>query len=303
MDILSLQLFVDVAQRGSFAAVARDRGVDPSSVSRAVATLEAALGTRLFQRTTRAVVLTEAGELFLSRTLPVIEDLGRARDEVASLKTDPVGTLRLTASVAFGQTCLLPLLPAFRRAFPRLQLELYLSDSNLDLIAERIDLAIRLSPSYRADVIGVKLFPTRYRVVASPAYLRREGTIAYPKDLSARSCLLFSLPEFRSRWLFRQAGIVTEVPVIGDIIISTALALRGAAIDGLGPALLANWLIDADLTTGQLVDVFPNHDVTATTFDTAAWLLYPSRNYLPSKVRIAIDFLRKNLARTLTPPA
>ncbi|MBV8428653.1 MAG: substrate binding domain-containing protein, partial [Hyphomicrobiales bacterium] len=206
------------------------------------------------------------------------------------------GTLRLTASVAFGQIGLVRLLPAFHAAFPRLRLELLLTDANLDLVQDRVDLAIRLAPSYRADVIGVKLFATRYRVVASPAYIEREGAPKAPTDLSTRSCVLFALPEFQSRWLFRRNKKTVDVPVDGTFVISNALALRQAALDGLGPALLADWLIGEDIAAGRLIDLFPAHEVAATSFETAAWLLYPSREYVPRKIRVTIDFLRQQLA-------
>jgi DNA-binding transcriptional LysR family regulator len=295
MDLETLRLFVDVAQQGSFSAVARAREVDPSSVSRAVSALEAELSTRLFQRSTRSMTLTEAGQRYLSRTAPLVEELDRAHEELASTRADPIGTLRLTASVAFTQVCLTPLLPAFRAAFPRLKLELLVTDRALDLVAENVDLAIRLGPSYRADVIGVKLFSTRYRVVASPAYLAREGAITTPRALGERRCLLLALPDFRSRWLFRRRNKIVEVPVSGDLVISSVLALRSAALAGLGPCLLADWIVDGDLAEGTLVEVLPSFEVTATTFETAAWLLYPSRDYLPRKVRGAIDFLKLQL--------
>ena len=300
MDLNALGLFVEVAGRGSFAAVARDRGIDPSAVSRTIATLEGALQTRLFQRTTRAMALTEAGEHYLARLRPLVEEFARVRDEAASLRSDPIGTLRLTASVAFGEVCLVPLLGAFRARFPRLQLELLLTDSNLDLLADRIDLAIRLAPSHRADVVGVKLFATRYRVVASPAYLRQQGRPGLA-DLAFRSSLLFALPDFRSRWLFRRGEETIEVPVRGDFVISNALVLRAAAVAGLGPALLADWLVGSDLRSGLLEDLFPDHEVTATEFETAAWLLYPSRDYLPRKTKVAIEFLQARLGATIAP--
>jgi len=301
MDTALLRVFLDVVKRGGFAAVARDSNVDPSSISRAIATLESELGARLFQRTTRKLTLTEAGESFLARVGPLVDELERAREEVAMIGAEPSGTLRLTASVAFGQLCLVPLLPAFCSAFPRLNLELLMTDSNLDLIADRIDLAIRLAPSYRGDVIGSKLFATRYRVVASPAYLAREGAPKTPHDLRARNCLRFPLPDFRERWLFRRGAVLEEVPVHGSLVLSTALALRSAAIDGLGPVLLADWHVREDFAKGRLVDLFPDHEVTATSFDTAAWLLYPSRKYLPHKVRATIDFLRLHLGQERTP--
>lgn len=296
MDIATLKLFVDVAQRGSFSSIARERGMDPSSISRALALLEGELGTRLLQRTTRRMVLTEAGETYLSHVKPLLEELDRARESVSARKDEPEGSLRLTASIAFGQRVIVPLIPEFRARFPRLQLELLFSDANLDLIADRIDLAIRLASTYRADVVGAKLMPTRFRVVASPAYLARHGQPETPAALADHSCLFFTLPEFRGRWLFRREGVIEEVPVRGDLSSSTALALRELSLAGLGPALLADWLINADLKGGALVDLFPQHDVAATSFDTAAWLLYPSRRFLPAKVRMTIDFLRRHLA-------
>ena len=141
MDIESLRLCLEIARQGSFAAVARDRGLDPSSVSRMVAQLESRLGIRLFQRTTRRLAPTEAGDVFLSRIDGLIDELEHARDEAATISACPTGTLRLTASVAFGHTCLVPLLPAFRQKFPALRLELVLTDATLDLVAASADTA------------------------------------------------------------------------------------------------------------------------------------------------------------------
>lgn len=302
MDLQSLHILAAVARRGSFAAVARDLATDPSTVSRAIAALEAALGVRLFHRTTRRMVPTEAGEIYLSRVLPLLEALASAEDEVQTTRTDPSGPFRLTCSVAFGQTLVMPLLPDLRARFPRVQFELLFDDAPRDLIADRIDLAIRLAPSYRADVIGVKLRDTHYRVVASPTYIAQYGCPGTPAALAAHHCLLFALPEFRSRWLFRARGqaSIQDVPVAGHLVASNALALHRAARDGLGVALLADWLIAADLAEGQLVDLFPAYDVAATRFETAAWLLYPSRSYLPRKTRAMIDFFKTRLA---VPPA
>lgn len=296
MDIDSLRIFVEVVRRGSFAAVARDRNIDPSSISRAVASLEEDLGTRLFQRSTRRMGLTEAGNIYFGRVEALVDELDHARDETLAVSASPVGTLRLTASVAFGNQCLLPLLPSFRSLYPALKLELLLTDTNLDLLSERVDLAIRLGASLDSSLVGVKLVNTRYHVCVSPVYLAQGKPLHAPEDLSAHPCLLFTLPEFRSRWLFRdQAGAVRSVPIDGDVVISSALALRACALSGMGPALLANWLIDDDIAHGRLIDPFPNYAVTATDFDTAAWLLYPSRTFLPNKVRAMIDFLKQQL--------
>lgn len=291
-----MRIFVEVARSGSFAAVARDRDVDPSSVSRAVALLEDELEVRLFQRTTRRVALTEAGEIYLAKVTALMDELDRARDAARGVSAGPAGTLRLTASVAFGYTRLVPLLPEFRERYPGVKLELLLTDSVLDLVAERVDLAIRLGRRFDADFVTTKLVDTQYRVCASPGYLEVRKPPAVPDELRQHSCLLFALPEFRSRWLFRdRTGEVQEVPVHGDVTILNALALRACALAGMGPVLLANWLIDEDVKEGRLIDLFPNYLVTATDFDTAVWLLYPSRAHLPNKVRVMIDFLKQRL--------
>ena len=202
MDVDSIRIFADIARAGNFAAVARERGVEPSSISRAISALERSLGFRLFQRSTRKVALSEAGALYLSRIESALSDLDGAREEARALSEGPTGVLRLTASVTFGMK-IIPLLAEFRAAFPRLALELELTDQNLDLVADRIDLAIRLAPSYRGDVIGVKAFDVRYRVCAAPGYLSSAAPIELPTDLAQHRCVLLTLAQFRNRWIFR----------------------------------------------------------------------------------------------------
>jgi len=297
MDLDSLRIFVDVARRGSFAAVARARDSDPSSVSRAVAGLEDRLGLRLLQRTTRRVALTEAGSLYLARVEPLLEELARAGEEAAAAAAGPSGTLRLTTSVAFGHMKLVPVLPALRAAYPAMRLELLLTDANLDLVAERVDLAIRLAPRVVGDFVAARLLTTRYHVCATPAYVASGGPLRQPADLAGHRCLLSALPDYQSCWLFRDGGgRVAQVAVAGDVVTTNALALRECALAGMGPALLPDWLIGEDLRAGRLTDPFPECRATATDFDTGAWLVYPSREWLPTKVRTAIDFIQRTMA-------
>ncbi|MEM1047010.1 MAG: LysR family transcriptional regulator [Pseudomonadota bacterium] len=297
MDVEALRLFVDVARRLSFAAVAGDRDINPSSVSRAIGSLEADLGIRLLHRTTRRMTLTEAGDLYFRRVSALLDGLDEARDEARSISARPSGTLRLTASVAFGERVIVPLVPAFRQAYPDLRLELLLTDKNLNLVAEGVDLAIRLGAQPEPGLIGTKLFATRYHVCASPDWVERNAVLQDPTDLESVRCLLFTLPGYRSEWRLRGAsGTEIRVPVAGDVLVSSALSLRSAVLQGLGPALIADWLVGDDLATGRLIDLFPDHAATATDFETAAWALYPSRAYLPIKTRVAIDFLRDKVA-------
>jgi DNA-binding transcriptional LysR family regulator len=298
MDIETLRIFVRVARRGSFAVVARDCGTDPSSISRAIGALEDELQVRLLQRSTRRMTLTEAGENYLARVEPLLDELDQARDDVLLASAKPIGTIRLTASVAFGRKCIAPLLPKLRDTFPELGIDFVVSDSNLDLISESIDLAVRLGPGRDSTLIGVKLANTRYRVYASPAYLtnarQQKRALTIPADLAMHRCLLLDLPEYRSRWLFRDSrGAVSEIAVHGDVVISSPLVLLTCAVEGMGPALFADWMVKEELANGALVELFPEYAVTATDFETGVWLLYPSRSYLPRKVRVVIDFLRQ----------
>jgi DNA-binding transcriptional LysR family regulator len=297
MNSEDLELLVEVARLGGFAPVARSRNIDPSAISRSIAGLEAELGVRLFHRSTRKLSLTEAGHLYLSRIEPLIDELSHAGDEALSASKGVTGSLRMTASVAFGYQKLAPLLAEFRAKHPMLKLEVLLTDVNMHLVNDRIDLAVRLGSRFEGDVICTKLISTRYRVCASPSYVRTHGKPNKPQDLKKHSCLLLSLPEFRNRWHFSdRKNKVQDVEITGEVVVSNPLVQQRCTLEGMGPALLADWLCDEHIVAGDLVDLFPGYAVTATSFDTGVWLLYPSRNYLPGKVRAMIDFLRERFA-------
>jgi len=299
MNVQSLKIILLVAQHGSIAGAARVLEMDPSSVSRIVSNFEKEIGLRLFQRTTRFLKMSEEGELYLNRVGPLLDELEAARENALQLKSTPSGTLKLTASVAFAHECIVPLLPAFHQLYPKILIELIPTDANVDLLADGVDLAIRLTTAPDGNYITTRILPTRYRVVAAPDYISSHGPIDHPGQLSEHNCLRFSLPDFRSRWIFRtQNQAPFEVAVSGQTLIANALSIRQAARNGMGPVLLADWLIERDLKTGRLVDLFPAFEASANDFDTGAWALYPSRNFLPQKVRVMIDFLRENLSKT-----
>ncbi|MEM9795593.1 MAG: LysR family transcriptional regulator [Pseudomonadota bacterium] len=295
VSLSALRLFADVARAGSFAATARLRGLDPSIISRQIAGLEDGLGFRLFDRTTRRLNLTEAGRLYLERARLAVEELETARQEASDVLAAPRGLLRVTASVALGERWLMPRLPGFRTAYPDLHLDLRLTDAVLDIAAEGIDLAIRLAPRPDGAFMSTRLMDTRYRVVASPNYLRNAPALAQPDDLRDHDCLRLALPGYRDCWRFRRDGAVREIAVDGSLVVSSALALRRATLDGLGPSLMGEFLIADDLLSGRLVDALPDWDASAADFDTAAWILYPSRDYVPGKLRVFIDHLKASV--------
>ena len=296
MDIASLKTLLLVRNHGSIAGAARSLNVDPSSVSRTLAGIEADLGVRLFQRTTRRLTVTEEGQIYLARLEPLIEELDAAREDARGLRGQPAGTLRITASVAFAHQMIVPLLPAFLDNYPDITVDLQSSDTNLDLVENGIDLAIRLAPAPKGDLVSTRLLQTRYHVVASPEFLSGQKPVSHPNDLAEVNCLRFALPGLQDNWTFKSVDSAPfDVAIKGNCMFSNALALRHAACMGVGVAILADWLVNEDLRRGRLVQICPDYDCTASVFETAAWALYPNRSYLPQKVRVMIDFLRHNM--------
>ncbi len=293
MELSVLELFIDVVRHGSFAAAAREHSLDPSSVSRAISGLEDELGQRLFQRTTRKLSPTEVGMDYFARVEPLVQEMRSAHELLADVSGSPRGTLRVTTSVSFGHTFVVPRLPCFQERYPELTVELHMSDAIVDIVAERFDLAIRLGRPVDSTLIAQRLMKTRYFVCASPKYLEKSPCMGSPSDLSSHNCLRFPIAGYRSSFRFRsKKGHVTEVAITGKSIISSASALKECTLNGMGVALLPDWLVSEDFKKGSLVNVFPDHQVTATDFETAAWLVYPSRAYVPLKVRAFIDFLK-----------
>lgn len=298
MDTDTLRTFVEVMRRGSFTAVARDRNVDPSSVSRAVAALEERLGVRLINRTTRRLSPTEAGTEYFDRVAPLVDELERAASAAAERGDRPRGILRLTAPVAFAQANLVPLLPEFARDYPLVSFDLVLTDAFLDLVDERVDLAVRLGPLAESSLIAHRLCDMVNVVCASPDYLRRHGRPKTPEELARHQCLRYPVRGYAPRWRFREGdGPVVEVPVTGRVVVNNGVALRQCALAGLGVLMLYRWYVAEDLRSGALVQLFPRYRATASEFDTAAWMLYPSRSYLPRKVRLFADFLKQKFAQ------
>ena len=296
MEIDSVKVFVDVMKLGSFAAVARQRQVDPSSISRSISSLEDELGFRLFQRTTRSLSPTEAANEYFTRVEGLIDEFDLASEAAMDLVSMPTGTLRVTACTSFGQRILAPIMPELRSRFPDLTVDLNLVDHAVDIIEEKVDLAVRFGSRPEGDFVVSKLVPRHFRVCASPAYIERCGRPEGPSELTDRDCLLFSMPGYRSAWKFRRKGeAVFSVPVAGHLLISHGVTMTECTVAGLGPALLPDWLCGREIAAGQLVDLFPDYECTATEFNTSAWLVYPSRSYVPVKLRVFIDFLREHV--------
>ncbi|MEM8848402.1 MAG: LysR family transcriptional regulator [Pseudomonadota bacterium] len=297
MDTNALRLLLAVARHGSLAATARAENIDPSTVSRTVAQAEARLGLRLFQRDTRNLTPTEAGRRYLAAIETPLQALDDARDTARAQDGRIAGTIRLSTSVAYGTRALMPRLPNLLTRHPELNLDLILDDAPRDLIGDGIDLALRLTPAPKGDLISRRLAPIRYHLVAAP------GTppLPDPAALHNTQCLIHDHPGLQPVWQFRQHDTQHQIPVTGRLRMTSPLALREAAIQGLGPALLADWLIEDDLTQGHLSDILPGWHGALQGFDTALWLLYPSRAGLPRRTRATIDWFTESIAKSPSP--
>ena len=294
MKIATLRKLVKIRDLGSFAEVARADDIDPSKLSRLVARAEADLGFRVFQRSTRSLSITAEGEAYLSRVAPLVDELNDAAEVARTCLAEPSGSLRIGCSVAFGTMCLVPLLSDFQTANPSITLELVSDDQPTDLVSSGLDISLRLAPEVHGDLICSRLASTTYHVCATPEVA---DTLRTPAALALTPVLRQSLPGYRDAWLFEAPdGTTTNHVVHGSLLISNPLALLEATIQGLGPALLADWVSDRAVQQGKLVRLWQDHRVTATNFDTALWLLYPSRSYLPARTRVGIDFLRQSFA-------
>lgn len=295
MDIETLELFVELMHTRSFTESARDRDIAPSSASRALAGLEKQLGVRLFQRSTRKLEPTEAGLAYFERIEPLLAELRDANQLAADLNSKPQGVLRVTAGIVHGELYLVPLLPELNELYPSLTIELILSDANLDLIEERIDVAIRVGALRDSSYVAKRLGGMRFYLCAARKYLDQHKAPATPEEVGLHNCLLFPRPGYSSsRWTFRKAGgRLSEVHVNGNCLITHSRSIRHCALAGMGLALLPDWLVASEIESGSLVRLFDDHEITPTNFDGAIWLVSPSREYVPLKTRLFTEFILK----------
>jgi DNA-binding transcriptional LysR family regulator len=297
MDLNLLQTFGAVVRGGSFSAAARELSVSPSHVSRQISTLEEQLEVLLFQRTTRKLALTEAGTAYSARVLPLLEELALAGERVRDLGDKPSGLVRIAAPTSFACEHLATWVGELRLLYPAIDVELALDTRLHDLVEERIDVAFRLGHLEASTLVARKLCDMPRVVVASPSYVAARGLPRHPNELPAHDCLVFPFAGYGASWSFRDGrGRSARVEVRASVIIAEGLALRALALAGAGLTLLPRWLVAESLHRGELVQAFPTYDVTGTEHGAAVWLVYPTRDYLPLKVRVVIDFMTERFA-------
>lgn len=291
--------FEAVGRRLSFVAAANELGISASALSRRVAQLEERVGAQLLHRTTRNVTLTETGELYLGRCRALMDQAEEMDALAAGQRAEPQGLLRVSLPNLYGQKCVAPLLPEFMRRHPKVRLQLLLSDGYVDMVAERIDAAIRIGDLVDADYVARRLAPNRRYICASPDYLERAGSPKAPSDLAGHACLHFSpIAEGRS-WRLARSGRSVEVAVRPVMSADNAEVLRQAALAGQGLALLADFVVGDDIEVGRLVPVLTEW----TAAESSVHVIYPAARYLPLKTRAFVDFMIETLGANERPPA
>jgi DNA-binding transcriptional LysR family regulator len=289
MDRLrAFEVFVTVVSRGSFARAADALETSPANVTRYVNELEARLGTRLLNRSSRKLSLTEGGETLYARCKSILDDVAETEGLVSSASIEPRGRLRINAPVSFGILHLAPLWPEFMRKYPRLELDVALIDRVVDIVDEGYDLAIRISRAGSTNQVARKLATSRNILCASPAYLARGGHPTKPADLIGHRCIGYSYAATGAEWrLMDTERKVHTVKVNCHMHTNNGDTARAAALAGQGVIWQPTFLVGNDLRAGALVEVLPEYRLP----DIDVLAVYPSRRHLSAKIRAVIDFL------------
>lgn len=286
-NVSEMQVFVRVVQVGSFSAAARSLDLTPSAISKQIGRLEDRLRTRLFNRTTRRLNLTEAGTGFYERCRQILSDIEEAEQAVVDLRSTPRGTLKLALPSAFGRLHVAPILAAYLQRYPEMRIDLNLNDRLIDILAEGMDLAVRIGDLSDSSLIARRLAPNRRVVCGAPAYFARRPVPEKPEDLLDHNCLVYTYRASRNDWHFSGSDGKETIQVAGNLEANSAEALHAAVLSGVGIGLLPMWLIGTDLKAGRIIEVLGSYHFP----DSAVYAVYPPGRHLSPKVRSFVDYL------------
>ncbi len=279
MDRLqSMRVFAKVVEQGSFARAAVAMDMSNAVVTRHVADLESHLGTRLLNRTTRKLSLTETGARYLERVRQILLDIDDADACASQAASTPGGTLRIYCHLGFGQTQLAPLLPQFAKAMPQVVLDVTMADHTPDLVGEGYDVGI---------FIGLQKFDETLVLAASPDYVARRGMPLVPQDVSGHDCLNFAFEQLRHHWPIQWEEKMLHVPISSKMTSNSAAVLRQAALAGMGIMIRTSYALEDDFSSGRMVRLLAGHHLGQLTVR----LVYPSRRGMSAKVRAFVDFM------------
>lgn len=295
MDHLTdMAVFARVVEAKGFSAAAQRLNTSKSAVSKQVARLEAALGARLLNRTTRQMSLTDVGEAFYEHCARMLAEAEAAEQVVAQLRTAPRGQLRISCPAAFGHLHIAPAIPAFLALHPDLKVDLTFTERPVELTEERMDVAIQITHAPAPTVIARPLAPIRWVVCATREYLEREGEPTLPSDLAARNCLSYTFDGGDDSWHLQDESGGFNVAVSGNFRVNNGEAIREAVLAHHGIALLPRFIVWRDLQSGALQQVLAQYEPRGNFANNIYAVYLPSR-YIPLKVRAFVDFYRERI--------
>ena len=286
-----MSAFVAVVDAGSFVGAADALRVSKTAMSRLVGGLEARLGVRLLNRTTRRLSLTSEGEVFLERCKVLLADVAQAEAEASAHAGEATGRLRVNVPVSFGLLHLAPLWPGYMQQHPKVELDVTLADRMVDLVDEGYDVAVRIARLPDSSLVSRKLAATRLVLCAAPGYLRRHGRPRHPSDLSAHAVFAYTLLSIGEQWEFTGPDGPVSVKVSPRMRSNSGDTCCAAALQGLGVVLQPSFLVEAPLRSGALVELLPGYR----SIEMGIYALYPSRTLLTPKVRSLVEYLARAL--------
>jgi DNA-binding transcriptional LysR family regulator len=292
--------FAETAKHGGFAAAAREQGVSPSTLAKAVGRLETALGVKLFHRTTRQITLTADGERLFKRCQRVLAEVEDLQAEASGTRTEPSGTLRIDLPVSYGKRFVMPLLAELQQRYPALQMDIRLSDVKIDLIRDNIDLAIRIGQLSDSTLVAKRIDQQELVLCASAAYLESHGTPERIEELARHSAIVFRLPTTgRERpWQLRRQGIAIELAPESRVRVNDTEGLLEALKLGFGICQLPDFLVQDELARGELIELLP----TCRPEPMPINAIFASGRLMPARVRVALTLL-ESLRQRLPQPA
>ncbi|PTS97447.1 MULTISPECIES: LysR family transcriptional regulator [Pseudomonas] len=285
-----LSVFVCTAQQLNFSKAAIELGLTPSALSHSVKALENRLGVRLFNRTTRSVALTEAGERLYARLKPAFRDIDDALEDLNHFRDKPSGNLRITSGRQACELVVLPIASEFLLAYPDIRLEVVESDALLDIVASGFDAGVRFGDRLEADMVSLPIGPPlRSVVVGSPVFFQRHVAPQKPEDLHDLPCIRHRFPSGSMyRWEFEHGGIAQDIEVNGPLTLGDVSLMVGPALQGLGLAYVFENMVSEHLTSGRLIEVLADW----CPYYPGLHLYYPSRRHVPAPLKAFIDFVR-----------
>ena len=291
-DLDPVAVFVKVVQAGSFGRAAEQLGMPNSTVSAYVSRLEKRLGVTLLQRTTRRSRLTEAGEKYFRLAAPAVDEIARAEAQMSAAQSEPQGYLRVTAPTDIATDWFSELTAEFRKLYPKVDIEFVFTDQVVDMLAERIDVALRAGTLRDSRLVARRVGLAHWMLFASPSYLREAGTPGDPQQLRNHSLLQFT--RFgREHWRLSRGARVRTIPLPHNVLANDATLVRRLALAGVGIALLPMYMCREDLRAGRLVRVLPEW---AGKTD-PVHVIYLRQKFVPAKVRVFVDYAANSLQR------